>query len=148
MEPVKVSTTVARPREQVFEFLDDLSNHAGFLKHMFVDWSFSGPGRGVGAKAKARVSAPGSREMAEFEVVESVAPERTVEEGVSSNGNRRTRGTYSLTELSDGGTGIEFTLEWLQAPRSERIVPAISRAFLRRALGKAMRRLKKELEAS
>jgi Polyketide cyclase / dehydrase and lipid transport len=145
-KPVSVSVTVARPREEVFDFLDVLANHEDFMDHMFVNWSFSGPGRGVGAKARARVAAPASREVAEFEVVESERPSRTVEQGVSSHGRRATRGTYTLSELPGGGTEIVFELEWLKAPRSERIVPAVSRAFLRRALGKAMKQLAKQLE--
>ncbi len=146
MDPVTVSVTVARPREEVFDFLDVLANHEPFLDHMYKKWTFSGPPRGVGAKGQATVSAPGSNEVAEFEVVESVRPERTVEEGVSAKGNRRTRGTYSLEELADGGTRINFELAWTAVPRSERVFPPLSRAFVRRALGKAMRRLAKQLE--
>ncbi|MGV1049296.1 MAG: SRPBCC family protein [Solirubrobacterales bacterium] len=146
MKPVSVSVSVAKPREEVFEFIDVLANHESFMDHMFVDWSFSGPARGVGARAKARVAAPASREIAEFEVVESERPSRTVEQGVSAHGKRETRGTYTLAEGAGGGTEINFELAWLKVPRSERIVPALSRAFLRRALGKAMKRLAKELE--
>jgi hypothetical protein len=79
-------------------------------------------------------------------VVESVRPEKIVEAGVSAKGNRRTSGTYSFEQLADGGTRIEFELAWTEVPRSERILPPLSSAFLRRALGKAMRRLAKELE--
>jgi hypothetical protein len=146
MKPVTVSVIVSRPREEVFEFIDALANHAGYMDHMFVDWSFSGPARGVGAKAKARVAAPASREVAEFEVVESERPSRTVEEGVSAHGKRETRGTYALSALADGRTEVSFELEWLQAPRSERAIPPLTRAFLHRALGKAMKRLAKQLE--
>src|SRR5258706_971850 len=108
MKPVAVSTTVARPREEVFDHLDLLANHATYMDHMFVDWTFSGPATGVGAKGRAKVDAPLSREFAEFEVVESVRPERTVEEGVSAHGKRRTRGTYRLEELPGSGTKINF----------------------------------------
>jgi hypothetical protein len=146
MDPVTVSVTVAKPREEVFDHLDVLANHAPFLDHMYKKWTYSGPPRGVGAKGQATVSAPGSSEVAEFEVVESVRPEKIVEAGVSAKGNRRTRGTYSFEQLADGGTRIEFELAWTEVPRSERILPPLSRAFLRRALGKAMRRLAKELE--
>jgi len=126
-------------------FLDVLANHESFLGHMYVHWTFSGPARGVGAKARARVSAPGSREFAEFEVVESERPLRTVEEGVSANGKRRTRGTYTLQPASGGGTEVSFELAWVEVPRSERILPPLSRAFVKRALGKGMRKLQKQL---
>ncbi len=146
MDPVAVSVTVASPREEVFDHLDLLANHAPFLDHMYKKWTFSGPPRGVGAKGQATVSAPGSSEVAEFEVVESQRPERIVEEGVSAKGNRRTRGTYSFEQLPEGGTKIDFELAWTAVPRSERLFPPLSRIFLRRALGKAMRRLAKELD--
>jgi hypothetical protein len=148
MKPVTVTTSIARPRELVFDFLDDLSNHAGFLDHFLIDWEFSGPSRGVGAKGVARISAPGSQEWTEFEVVDSNRPDRIVEEGVGANGKRRTRGTYFLSDRPGGGTDVGFKLEWLAAPRTERLLPPLSRAFIRRSNGKALRRLKKQLERS
>lgn len=148
MKPVNVSVSVDRSREEVFDFIDVLANHESYMDHMFVDWSFSGPAFGVGAKARARVSAPASREIAEFEVVESERPSRTVEQGVSAHGKRHTRGTYTLTERSDGGTDVNFQMDWEQAPRTERMVPPLTRLFLRRALGKAMKRLARQLEKS
>lgn len=141
-----VSTTVSKPRSEVFEYLDTLANHEGFMDHLFVDWSFSGPARGVGARARARVDAPASREWAEFEVVEAEAPSRLVEQGVSANGKRRTRGTYRLEELPDGGTKVSFELAWAAVPRSERLLPPLARLFIRRANGRAMRRLAKQLK--
>src|SRR6478609_9252855 len=148
MKPVTVSTTVSKPREEVFEFLDVLANHETFMNHLFVDWSFSGPARGVGAKARARVSAPGSREWADFEIAEAERPGRIVEEGVSSNGKRHTRGTYRFEELPEGGTKISFELAWTSVPRSERLAPPLARLFIRRANGKAMRRLASQLNQS
>jgi hypothetical protein len=145
-KPVTVSTAVSRPRREVFEFLDVLSNHEGFNDHFLVDWEFSGPTRGVGARARARQDAPGSQDWMEFEVVEATAPERIVEEAVSAGGKRRTRGTYLLGERPDGGTDVTFELAWLRAPRSERLAPLLARAFVRRVTTKAMRRLTKELD--
>jgi uncharacterized protein YndB with AHSA1/START domain len=148
LNPVTVTAGIARPREEVFEFLDDLSNHAGFLDHFLVDWKFSGPARGVGAKGTARVSAPGGQDWIEFEVVDSDRPERIVEEGVGAKGKRRTRGTYYLSDRPDGGTDVAFKLEWLEVPRAERLAPPLTRLFVRRTNGKALRRLKKQLEKS
>jgi hypothetical protein len=144
MKPVTVSTTVPQSTEEVFEFLDVLANHEGFLNHMLTDWEFSGPRRGVGARARARANVTGSQDWTEFEVVEA-GPGRIVEEGVGSNGKRRTRGTYLLENLPDGGTKVSFELEWLEASRLERLAPPLTRAFTRRANGKGMRRLAKQL---
>jgi uncharacterized membrane protein len=145
MDPVTVSVDVARPRREVFEFLDVLSNHESFMDHLFTDWQFSGPKRGIGAKARARQNAPASQEWTEFEVVE-VEPDRIVEEGVGAKGKRLTRLTYRLEELPDGGTRVSFELAWTKPAKSEKIAPFLTRAFARRANGKGMRRLAKQLE--
>jgi len=148
VKPVTVSTAVPKSSQEVFEFLEVLANHKAFMDHLFVDWSFSGPARGVGAKARARVSAPGSREWADFEIVEAERPDRIVEAGASSNGKRQTRGTYRFEELPEGGTKISFEFAWIATPRSERLAPLLARTFIRRANGKAMRRLAKQLNQS
>src|SRR3954469_1389142 len=145
MKPVTVSATVAKPPAEVFEFLDLLANHEQFLDHYLVDWKFSGPQGGVGAKARARVDAPGSQDHFEFEVTESEAPHQIVERGVSSAGKRRTRGTYRLAPAPGGGTRLEFELLFKEVPRSERLAPPLTRTFARRVNAKAMRRLAKQL---
>ena len=38
MEPVTVSVTISRPREEVFAYLVDLANHPEFTDHYLVDW--------------------------------------------------------------------------------------------------------------
>jgi uncharacterized protein YndB with AHSA1/START domain len=149
MKPVTVSTEVPVPREQVYEFLDVLANHEQFTDHFMVDWKLSGPRRGVGAKANVRVKATGEKDWTDMEVVEADAGRRIVEEGIGgSRGKRRTRGTYSLEDLPDGGTRINFTLEFLSLPTGERLMGPLQRAYVRRVNGKAMRRLAERLTAS
>jgi hypothetical protein len=145
VKPVTVSIEVPQPVEEVFNHLAVLSNHEAFLDHFLVDWKFSGPQRGVGAKAEARASAPMSQDWTEFEIVEVEEPARIVEEGVGLKGKRRTRGTYRLRGLPGGGTEISFELEWLAAARAESLIPAMTRAFIRRPNAKALRRLAREL---
>jgi hypothetical protein len=145
VKPVTVSITVPQPAEEVFDFLDVLANHEAFLDHFLVDWKFSGPSSGVGAKAEARTNAPMSQDWTEFEVVEAERPTRIVEEGVGLKGKRRTRGTYRLEPLSGGGTEISFELAWIEAARAESLIPPMTRAFLKRPNAKAMRRLAKLL---
>lgn len=144
MKPVTVAVTVPKPREEIAEFLATLSNHESFLDHMLVDWEFSGPHAGVGAKGRARANTIGSQDWTEFEIVE-IGPARIVEQGVGAGGKRVTRGTYWLEELDGGGTKISFEFAWLQASRAERLAPPLSRAFIRRVNAKAMRRLAKQL---
>jgi hypothetical protein len=140
MKPITVSVRVDRPREEVFAFLDVLANHVQFTDHMLIDWSLDGPVAGVGGKARVRANMPGEQWM-EIEVLDSVPLIRTVEETVGANGRRRTRGTYTLEQLPGGATDIHFQLEYLQAPRSERLASPLIRAYMKRANAKAMRRL-------
>jgi hypothetical protein len=145
MKPVTVSAEVPNEREEVYAFLDVLANHEPFTDHMMVDWELSGPRAGVGATATAKVRTPGSNEIIEIKVTEADPPRRIVEESVSGGGKRRTRGTYALEELAEGGTRISFELAWLDAPRNERMAAPLMRAFMRRANRRAMRRLAKIL---
>lgn len=145
MKPVTVSIEVPQPAEEVFDYLAVLANHEAFLDHFLVDWKFSGPRRGVGAKAEARASAAMSQDWTDFEIVEMEEPLRIVEDGVGLKGKRHTRGTYRLRSLPGGGTEISFELEWISSARAERLVPAMTRAFIRRPNAKALRRLAREL---
>jgi Polyketide cyclase / dehydrase and lipid transport len=147
VKPVTSSVTVPNRHGDVYAFLDVLANHESFTDHLMVDWDYSGPRAGVGAKARGRVNAPGSNEMIEIEVVEADPPRRIVEQQTGARGRRRTRGTYTLEELPGGGTKISFEFAWLEAPRLERIGAPLTRAFMRRANGRAMRRLAGELAA-
>lgn len=148
MKPVTVSIEVPQPAAEVFDYLAVLANHEAFLDHFLVDWEFSGPPRGVGAKAAARASAPMSQDWTEFEIVEAEEPLRIVEEGIGLKGKRHTRGTYRLRSLPGGGSEISFELEWIKAARAESLIPAMTRAFIRRPNAKAMRRLARQLAKS
>lgn len=141
MKPINVSVRVDRPREEVFAFLDVLANHEPFTDHMLIDWSYSGPASGVGAKARMRARVPGPKDWADMEVLAAEPPAKIVEEAVGAGGRRRTRGTYTLAERPGGGTEIRFELVYLEAPPVERIAAPLIRAWLQRANAKAMRRL-------
>jgi hypothetical protein len=144
VKPVTVSTTVARPSREVYEFLEVPANHELFLNHILVDWTFSGPSSGLGARSSARANVRGSQDWTDFEIVE-VEPNRIVEEAVGAGGKRRTRTSYLLEELAAAQTKVSFEYAWLQASRLERLGPPLIRAFTHRTNAKAMRRLAKQL---
>lgn len=148
MKPIVVTTTVQRPREEVFRFLDVLSNHEQFTDHFLVDWSLSGPATGVGARARMRTNVPGPADWADMEVVEAVAPERIVERAVGAGGKRRSRGTYFLEPEGEGATRVRFELVIEALPAAARPLAPLAGAWLRRANGKAMRRLTALLEGA
>jgi uncharacterized protein YndB with AHSA1/START domain len=146
-DPVSVSIDVPQSRPDVFAFLDVLANHESFTDHMLVDWSVSGPERGVGAKARVHSKAGGRKEAVDIEVVEAEPPARIVERNLSAKGKRVGTGTYELAELPGGGTRISFTYAWEQAPLADRALAPLVRAILRRGNQRAMERLAEQLAA-
>jgi hypothetical protein len=145
IRPVTCTIDVPQSRERVFEQLDVLADHERFTDHFLVDWSASGPHRGVGAKARMRVKKPGPADWLEMEVVAAEPPARSVEESVGAKGRRLTRGTYLLEPTAEGGTRISFTLTWLRAPLGERLIAPLTRTVTRRANARSLRRLADEL---
>jgi Polyketide cyclase / dehydrase and lipid transport len=145
VKPVTVSVTVPYPRDDVYDFLDVIANHEPFTNHLMVDWSYSGPPRGVGARARTRLRKPGRPDWIELEVIEVDPPRRSVEQAVSAGGRRRTQGTYVLEETPGGGTRISFEFAWLQAPPAERLAAPITRSVAKRGNQRSLRRLAEQL---
>ena len=87
MKPVTVSTTVDRPREEVFDFLAPLANHEAFTDHVLENWRVADDGRSV----RVTVRAPGQRVEAEIVALEEERPSRTVERTTSAGGRRARR---------------------------------------------------------
>lgn len=147
MKPVRVSTQVPYPREEVFDFLDVMANHEPFTNHMLHDWEYSGPDRGVGSKARVKASAGGRTDEIDIEVVAATFPATIVEENIGAGGHRVANGTYTLQPLDGGGTKIEFEYAWQKAPLSERLLAPIVRSLLRRGNQRAMERLVQQMAA-
>jgi hypothetical protein len=140
-----VTTEVPYPREEVFDFLDVMSNHEPFTNHILHDWEYAGPDRGIGSKAKVKASAGGRTDSVEIEVVAAERPTRIVERNIGAGGRRVANGTYVLTELPDGGTRIMFEYAWQRAPLGERLASPLVRGILRRSNETSMRRLADQL---
>jgi Polyketide cyclase / dehydrase and lipid transport len=145
MKPVTVSVTVPESREEVYDFLDVLANHEPFTNHMLVDWHYSGPRSGVGARARMRLRKPGKPDWMDLEVIEADPPSRSSEQTVSAGGRRRTRGTYILEELPAGGTRVSFEFAWLRIPLLERLAAPVTRAVVRRGNERSLARLAEQL---
>jgi len=145
-----VSIVISAPREQVFDYLQDIANHSEFTDHYLLDWHLTredSVGRGAGARF--RVKAPGSRfSWGDSTFAEVARPHRIVEVGRAGKGNRiRTLGVYELSQEPGGTTRVQFTLETETSVLSDRILEAFGqRAWLKRKNEKAMRRLRSILE--
>ncbi len=150
MDPVTVSTIISAPREQVFDYLQDIANHSEFTDHFMVDWHLTridSVGRGAGARF--RVKAPGNRfSWGDATFIEVQRPHRIVEAGRTGKNNRvRTLGVYDLAPAASGTTRVRFTLQTMPATLSDRLLESLgARGWLKRKNGRAMRRLRSIIE--
>jgi len=150
VQPFTVSTTIAKPREQIFEYLADISNHAEFTDHYLVDWHLTRVDPyGAGAGARFRIKAPLNRfAWADMTFAEMQPPFRIVERGRGGKYNRiRMLGTYTLSPGPSGTTKVEYTLETVPSQLSDKLLDTFGgRSWSRRKAAKAMRRLRSILE--
>jgi uncharacterized protein YndB with AHSA1/START domain len=150
VDPVTVSVTIAKPREEVFEYLADVANHAEFTDHFLKDWHLTREDSyGRGAGARFRIAAPGNRfGWGDTTLVEVDPPYRIVEIGRSGKYNRlRVTGVYTLSPAPGGTTRVEFTNQIEPALLSDRILEKLgARPWLRRKNRRALRRLRSILE--
>jgi uncharacterized protein YndB with AHSA1/START domain len=150
VDRVTVSVAIARPREEVFEYLADIANHAEFTDHYLVNWHLTRENPyGLGAGARFRVKAPCNRfAWAGVTITELDPPTRIVETGQGGKFNRiRTRGEYRLSPRNDDGTTVEYSIESEPGNLADRIMDSLgTRAYLKRQNGKALRRLRAILE--
>ena len=150
MDPITVDVTIARPRDEVFEYLADIANHAEFNDHFLVDWRLTREDTyGYGAGARYKVKAPLNRfPWADSTIIELERPRRLVEAGRMGKYNRiRQLGVYELEQGSSGTTKVTFTLLTEPKKLSDRIMESFgARSWTKRKLRKSMRRLRDILE--
>ena len=149
MDPVTSKITIGRPREEVFDYLVDIANHAEFSDHYLKDWRLTrvdSVGRGAGARFRydKRLDRFGWADMTFIEVER---PYRIVAVGRGGKFNRtKTYSTWTLSP-SGGGTIVEYTTETEPKLPTDRIMEAFGkRRWFRRGGKKAMRRLQAILE--
>ncbi|MDQ6744934.1 MAG: SRPBCC family protein [Actinomycetota bacterium] len=150
MDPVTVSTTIAKPREQIFEYLADIANHPEFTDHYLTQWHLTRvDSYGAGAGARFKVNAPLRRfSWADMSFAEVQAPDRIVERGHGGKYNRvRISGTYTLSLGPSGTTVVEYTFETEPPLLSDRLLDRFGgRIWTRRQVKRALGRLRSILE--
>ncbi len=139
--PVTVSIEVPQTVEQVYEFLDLMANHEPLNDHLMRDWSFSGPDRGVGPRARAHSRALGISDVIDIEVIAAEAPTRIVERNTAHKAGRVGQGTYTLSTSASGGTLLTFEFGWVEVLMIDRVTSPIARAHIRRSNATAMCRM-------
>jgi uncharacterized protein YndB with AHSA1/START domain len=150
VDPITVSTTISRPREEVFDYLVDIANHAEFSDHYLTHWHLlREDSRGVGAGARFRVKAPLNRfSWADLSITEIQPPYRILAKGRGGKFNRvGIVATYAVFEAAGDTTRVEFTLETEPVLLSDRLMESLAgRTWAKRKTSKAMRRLRTILE--
>lgn len=145
MKPITVTTTIARPVNEVYEHLAVLGNHEAFTDHMLVDWKLSGPGAGIGATADVTSTLGGRKQPVRFEVIEDEPPTRILERSIAAKGKRIATGEFQLADEGSRGTRVTFTFTLVSAPTLERLVLPLMAGTLRRANQTSLDRLAEQL---
>jgi uncharacterized protein YndB with AHSA1/START domain len=150
VDPVTLQATIDRPREEVFDYLADVANHAEFCDHYLKDWRLTRIGSsGAGAGARFRIAKRLHRfGWADMTLIDVQRPWRIVAAGRGGKFNRiKTFQTWELDPASGGGTRVEWTFETEPALPTDRLMEAFGyRRWLRRRSRRALRRLQSILE--
>ena len=150
MDPVTVSVTIDKPREEVFDYLADIANHPEFTDHYLKQWRLTRvESYGRGAGARYRIDAPRNRfGWADMTFIEVDRPYRIVAVGRSGKFNRiKTFASWTLSPAPGGGTRVEFATETEPLLITDKLMESLGfRRWLRRRTSKALRRLRGILE--
>lgn len=140
-QPVTVSIDVPQDRASVYAYLDVMANHEQFTDHMLTNWRVSGPPTGVGSKANVTAKVGAISDESEIEVFEVEDGRMIRERSIAAKGKRIAHGTYTLGDLPDGGTHIEFEFALQKLPAYEKPLVPLMRKMVRKGNERAMERL-------
>ena len=136
-----MSIIVDAPREQVFDYLQDIANHPEFTDHYLVDWHLTRiDSVGLGAGARFRVKAPAQPLQLGRRHVRRGASART---GSSRSGAPARTTAFARSASTSwrpaprGTTRVRFTLETEPATLSDRLHGGARRAGLAEAQERA-----------
>jgi uncharacterized protein YndB with AHSA1/START domain len=150
VDPVTLEVTIDRPREEVFDYLADVANHAEFCDHYLKDWRLTRiDSSGAGAGARYRVAKRANRfGWADMTLIDVQRPWRIVAAGRGGKYNRiKTFQTWELDPASGGGTKVEWAFETEPALPTDRIMEALGyRRWMRKKARRALKRLQSILE--
>ena len=150
MDPVTVSVTIDRPRDEVFAYLADIANHPEFSDHYLKHWRLTRiESVGQGAGARFKVDVPLQRfSWADITFVVVEPPHRIVAVGRGGKFNRiKTTAIWTLDVGPGGSTDVEYMVESEPALATDRLIESFGfRGWFKRKSNKALRRLRRILE--
>jgi uncharacterized protein YndB with AHSA1/START domain len=144
MREVKVHTVISAPREQIFDFVSDLSLRPSFCDHYLREYRLSRANpRGVGAAARFQLHLPLAKEWAEIEIKICDRPKRIVEEGrLGRLGRSRLVSVYDFIPEAAGTTRVELTSYSEPGHFTDKFKQAGAHGRIKRRSRKALRRLR------
>jgi uncharacterized protein YndB with AHSA1/START domain len=148
MRPVTVQTVISAPREEIFDFVADLSRRPAFCDHYLDQYRLARANpRGVGASARFRLELPFAHEWADVTITTCDAPRRIVEEGrLGRLGRSRLVVAYDFLPESGGATRVELTTWSKPGHAIDRIKHLLAHGWVRRKSKRALGRLRRIFE--
>jgi len=144
MREVTVHTVISAPREQIFDFVSDLSRRPAFSDHYMREYRLARVNpRGVGAAARFKLKLPVAAEWADLEIKVCDRPKRIVEEGrIGRLGRSRLVAVYDFIPEAAGTTRVELTTYSEPANAIEKLKQTGAHGWMKRRSRKALRRLR------
>lgn len=148
MRQVTVETVITAPREDVFDFVGDLSLRPSFADHYLKDYRLARANPvGKGAGARFLLDTPVFSERAGIQITEFDRPRRIVEEGgVGRRGRSRLVAVYDFSAEAGGTTRVQLTTFSEPGIWVDRIKQTGAHRWIRRQSKRALKRLKEQLE--
>lgn len=149
MVPVSAHTSIAAPREEIFDFVADLAARPSWMDHCTSELRLAHPkSSGVGAAARYKLEAPRYAHWLETQIVEAERPRRIVEATRGGRANR-TRGeiVFELSRQGRNLTRVEMTV-WSEpgSPRERMLARLGARRWMKRQAKSALERLRAVFE--
>lgn len=145
MRAFTVHTSIAAPRAEVFDFVEDLAARVSFSDHYMHDLRLTRPrSRGVGAAARFILRTPLVSTWCEVAITESDRPRRIVERArLWRLGRTPAAAVYEFLQDVQGITRVELTVWTEPATPLDALKESLgARRWLRRQTKTALERLR------
>jgi uncharacterized membrane protein len=144
MAPIVKSIEIARPPEEVFAYIDDLSRHREWQEQIQqVTVLTDGPTK-VGSRARDRRKVPGSVQEITYEITAHDPPRSASFRGV--DGPVRPVGTVTVAP-ADGGSRVTLQLDFEGHGLGGKLLLPLVRRQARKQVPRDQQRLKERLES-
>jgi hypothetical protein len=149
VRPFTVQTSISAPREEIFDFLADLSGRPAFSDHYMQDYRLARANPvGTGAAARFKLNGPFGEQWGEIALVECDRPRRIDERGrIGRLGRVTTHAIYELVQDPGGVTRVELTV-WTEPDKPfDFILERLgARRWVRKQTRMALQRLRRIFE--